>query len=952
MTDENCTLKTLSRREMYIVAKSASQSSLGKEEEIPPFFDVEEMDKIDPVMEIKEKIKELMKKEILVDVDILLRQTETVTKGRITNIQKLKVEETALSLWNWTIARDKNCVLAGVQKVQLHHVACKLMKFCEGDDSSEEIVRRQILMAVKTGKGYVDVGKSDLANEFFEIALDSLEKLYALLNKRSTRETDICEHKSDIEKGVFRILSFQAKSASAQGNHEKAITCVLRCKNLLMRLPQETRYLSYLCYNFGVDEYTLKRYEKSSFWLRQSYEIGKMDRKYSNGQKMQAKVLRLLSTVYLDWGNRGHEFKALMAVNMANEEDLHPAGLFLKIRILLKGDVLEAELGTAIAELLHHEFPLDFFVDVAKLLLEHERQTIALGFLDSVAEKFKGFPDVGKVIILHIELLIQTKNESLAQNMIEGVIADHNQGKCLDPETLDHLHHVLWDRAAKYYKEEKYYEALEWYTYSFQLYSSGQIEKNIASLERNMAACFLRLKEPLKGKEALKKAERHHPNCIFTYFYFYKIAILENDMEAASNAIDEIEKAVTDPDSKTWMSEQSLAGLLKLAAQFALENKQHWAAIKALECLSLHLDDCGLIAENFKCLVPLIMYKITGKPREEITADLENLLKYLTAAYYRYAEEFGKDTPTLETRVSEVQWFRKIAWNFAVLSGSCLRLTKDLFLISFKFSRLCPSEKTVLLEQRSCLLMAVSIGLQIGQSSSTEQNELLMEALQHIETYWNIGKYLEETGNLPEDPADELLLLYEFEARVKLNDPRVTSLLDKMLQRPNIDIKTLEKIASLAMEPPAYFPSFAKKALRKIVTIVSKCEPFDTVTFSNCIHNLIQLTLPSDVAEADVYALEESQAYFEEALKFLDILVVRNSYPDAEISWLMVRAWNIGVYYNSFGSYNKAEQWCRIAMFFLNHVRGIHSSYRRKMTAFYDVLLDRLPGAKGPSPSK
>ncbi|XP_034971208.2 testis-expressed protein 11 [Zootoca vivipara] len=910
------------------------------------------MDKIDPVMEIKEQIEELMKKEILVDVDILLRQTETVTKGRITNIQMVKVEETALSLWNWTMARNKNCVMADVQKVQLHHVACKLMKFCEGDDPSEEIVRRQILMAIKTGKGYVDVGKSDLANEFFEIALDSLEKLYALLNKRSTRETDICEHKSDIEKGVFRILSFQAESAVAQGNHQKAVTCVLQCKNFLMRLPQETCYLSRLCYNFGVDEYTQKRYEESSFWLRQSYEIGKMDRKYSSGQEMQAKVLRLLSTVYLDWGNRGHEYKALMAVNMANEEDLHPAGLFLKIRILLKGDVLGAELGTAIAELLRHEFPLDFFVDVAKLLLEHERQTIVLGFLDSVAEKFKGFPDVGKVILLHIELLIQRMNESLAQNIIECVIADHNQGKCLHPETLDHLHHVLWDRAAKYYKEEKYYEALEWYTYSFKLYSSGQTDKNIASLERNMAACFLRLKEPLKAKEALEKAERHHPNCIFTYFYFYKIAILENDMEAASNAIDEMEKAVTDPDSKTWMPEQSLASLLKLAAQFALENKQHCAAIKALECLSLHLDDCGLIAANFKCLVPLIMYEITGKPREEITADLENLLKYLTAAYYRYDEEFGKDTMTLETRVSEVQWFRKTAWTFAALSGSCLRLTKDLFLISFKFSQLCPSDKTVLLDQRSCLLMAAAIGLEIGRSSSTDQKELLMEALRHIESCWNIGMYLKETGNLPEDPADILLLLYEFEARAKLNDPKVTSLLDKTLQRPNIDIKTLETIASLAMEPPAYYPSLAKKALRKVLTIVSKCVPLDTLTFSKCIHNLIQLSLPSDVAGADVYALAESWAYFEEALKTLDSMVLRPSYPDAEIFWLMVRAWNIGVYHNSFGRYNKAEQWCRVAMFFLNHLRDICSSYRRKMTGFYQVLLGRLPGANGPSPNK
>ncbi|CAI5793379.1 testis-expressed sequence 11 isoform X2 [Podarcis lilfordi] len=919
--------------------------------DMEPFFSVDELDIIDPVMEIKEQIEELMKKEIVVDVDTLLGKTETVTKGSITNIQKVKVEETALSLWNWTTARNTNCVMADVQKVQLLHVACKLMKSSEGDEPSEQKLRREILMATKTGKGYANVGKSDLANEFFEIALDSLKQLYVLLKKRSPREIDIGEHKSDIESGIFKIISFQAESAVAEGDHQKAVTCVLQCKNILMSLPQKTCYLSRLCYNFGVEEYTQKRYEESSFWLCQSYEIGKMDRKYSNGKAMQAKVLRLLSNVYLDSGIRGHEHKALVAVTMANEEDLHPAGLFLKIRILLKGDVLEAELGAAIDELLRHGFTLDFFVDIAKLLLEHERQTTALDFLDSLAERFKGFPDFGKISLLQIELLIQTTNESLAQNIIEGVIADHNQGKFLRPETLDHLHHVLWDRATKYYKEGKYYEALEWYTYSFKLCSGRQIESNIASLERNMAACFLRLKEPLKAKEALKEAERHHPNCIFTYFYFYKIAILENDVAAASHAIDEMERAVTDPDSTTWMSEQSLANLLKLAAQFALENRQHCAAIKALECLSLHLDDCGLIAADFKCLVPLIMYKINGKTGEEITSDLENLLKYLTAAYYRYDEEFGKDMTTFETRVNEVQWFRKTAWTFAAMSGGCLRLTKDLFLISFKFARLCPAEKTVLLDQRLCLLMAIAIGLEMGRNSSTGQNELLVEALRHIEICWDIGRYLKETGNFSEDSSDTLLLLYEFEARVKLGDPKVISLLDTILERPNIDTKMLESIASLAMAPPAYYPSLAKKALRKLLTI-SKCEPFDGLTFSKCIHSLIQLTLPSDLPGADPYALVESQGYFEEALKILDSMVLRSSYPDEEIFWLMVRAWNIGVYYNTLARYVTAEQWCRVAMFFLNHLRDICTSYRRKMTAFYQVLMDRLPGAKGPSPNK
>lgn len=51
------------------------------------------------------------------------------------------------------------------------------------------------------------------------------------------------------------------------------------------------------------------------------------------------------------------------------------------------------------------------------------------------------------------------------------------------------------------------------------------------------------------------------------------------------------------------------------------------------------------------------------------------------------------------------------------------------------------------------------------------------------------------TGDFHKDPTDTLLLLYEFEARAKLNDLSVGSLLDRVWELPEIDIKTLETIA-------------------------------------------------------------------------------------------------------------------------------------------------------------
>lgn len=53
-------------------------------------------------------------------------------------------------------------------------------------------------------------------------------------------------------------------------------------------------------------------------------------------------------------------------------------------------------------------------------------------------------------------------------------------------------------------------------------------------------------------------------------------------------------------------------------------------------------------------------------------------------------------------------------------------------------------------------------------------------------------------GNFPLDPTDTLLLLYEFEARAKLNDPKVETVLESVLELQNVETKMLETIAGIA----------------------------------------------------------------------------------------------------------------------------------------------------------
>ncbi|XP_066861379.1 testis-expressed protein 11 isoform X5 [Anser cygnoides] len=825
-----------------------------------------------------------------------------------------EVEEGAISLWNWAVTKHMGSVINDEQRAKLRFVACRLVCLCEGSDPPEGTIRRQILMSMKTGKGWIDIGKADLADEFLEIALNAV----------------------------------------AQGDFQKAVMCVQRCKDMLMKLPKETCYLAILCYNFGVETYERKKYEQSSFWLSQSYDIGKMDMKYSVGKEMRAKVLRLLATAYFEWDCKQYLDKALKAISLANEENLHPAGFFLKVKILVRSGASDEEINSAVAEFMHHELSLDFCLNAAKLLLENGRESVGFDFLNSVAERFESSPDLGKITLLYIEFLLQNKRELLAKQKVEEIIIGHYTGKQLLSETLNRLHIILWDTAAKHYEAKSYSEALHWYNYSVSFYTPGQIDQNLAKLQRNMASCYLHLKEVDKAKEAVKEAERCDPNSIFTQFSVYKIAVMEDDTDKAVEAVIEIGKLAeksSQREDKPTVDENTGTNLLSLAAQIALENEQQVVAIKALEYLSEHSRDCRQVFAALKCLVRLVLSKVVAENEEKRDKDIKSMLTYLTLAHRKLAEPFTEENLARDIRTFEAHWFRKVAWNLAVQFKDCPEKMRDFFVLSFKLSQFCPSDKAVLIAQKTCLLMAAAIDLELGrqQITSFEQMEFLTQALQHLQACKEIWKVLKLTGDFAKDPTDTLLLLYEFEAKSKLNDPTLNNLMESVWEQPQIEVKTLEIIASLAMEPPARYPVLCKKALQGALNLHRKQTAIDAVKFSKCLHSLINLSLPTGVTDLDACVLQEVWGYFEDALS---VISSTDGYPEIETLWLMTRAWNTGIFQYTIGKYKEAEQWCGLGMRFLNHLGSLKKTYEGHMVGLYSEVLDKLDRAKGFIPNE
>ncbi|XP_031158808.1 testis-expressed protein 11 isoform X2 [Sander lucioperca] len=864
----------------------------------------------------------------LADYDEVIEKLFSEVSG-LENFPKIpdpQLEECAIQLWNWAVTKNVGTTISKNQKAKVRHVACSLLYCFEPENPTEGVIRKQILMASKTGRTWLDCKNPQMADNFLKFAVKSLETLYGQLTSRGDGADDITSSKGDVEKDLLRILSCQAESALSQGNNHEAVVYMQRCKDMLLRLPKDTAYLSLMCYNFGIDTYNLRKFEDSAFWLSQSYEIGKMNVKYAPGSEVQAKVLRLLATVYLEWDCQRFQEKALNAVSLANKECVSASGLYLKIRILLRCGAADDHIRAGLNEMLESKVYLEVCLSTVKLLMSEDREVLAFEYLKRVCQHFESSPDLGTALVLHIELLLQRGKELLGKQKIEDIITGHYTGKQLTPQALTRLHVMLWDKASKHFEAKNYAEALQWYNYSLSFFKAGQMEPNSAKLQRNRASCFLQLKQLEKAKEAIKEAERCDPDSIFTQFSVYKIAVQENNVEKAAEAVNAmglLSKSRVASEDGLLVSENAASNLLSLAAQIALENEQQETAMKALETLCENSKDEAQVLTALRCLVRLVLSTVEKSSDEMRNGNLDVVLPYLKMALQKVSQQ---SCMTVEQRTEESNWFRKIAWNSALQCEKSPDRMRDFFVLSYQLSQLCPPDRTLLMGQKTCLLMAAAASLEICRKSlHSVQTEELTQALEHIQICWEVWKTLKASGSSPMDPTDTLLLLYEFEARAKLNDPKVETVLESVLELENVETKVLETIAALAMEPPAHFPLLCKKALRVALSLHRKQPQADLARCSKCVHSLIKLSLPSGVSEVEAHVLEEVWDYYEEALSI--IAAAPDDFPEMETLWLLTRAWNTGILLYSLAQYPEAEKWCGLAMSFIRHLGSLQESY-------------------------
>ncbi|XP_061405022.1 LOW QUALITY PROTEIN: testis-expressed protein 11 [Lethenteron reissneri] len=884
----------------------------------------------------------------------LLSMVETLSRAETKLDNADEVESSAVQLWNWVVAKKMGNQISEECNAKLRHSACKLLCLIETSTLSPTTIQRQILMAMKTAHSWMDCKKFNLCEEF----LDGAENNVGHLMKANGGLPTDSPERVDVQIHLFKVHCLQAELAVNRGRHEKGSALFFRCRDMLLSLPQETVYLSMLCYNFGIETYEQKQFEECIFWLRQSYDIGKMNSKYSASSTHQAKSLRLLAKVYMDWDVIKYSEKALHALEIATTEEPHSEGQLLKVKILTQCKASETAILEAVEDLFKQDKPVTHALTALRSLLHDNRESLCSSCLETLTKHMQHSLEFGQILLFKLEFLLHFGHESLARQHVEECITGHYTGRPLSDSVKKLFQAMIWEQAAKFYEVSDYATALKWYNCSASLYSPGSNDENLGRLHRNRSTCYQHMLQYEQAMEAAKEAQHCDPDSINTNFVIFQLTLSTGNIQGATEALSKMEMLSKSAENKdSSLEPNSLSELLELAAQLGLEYKQNKLAAKALEIFSSTSSDIKKTLHALKCLVRL---RITEDEEEDkLTKDMAPMISYQQTALEKLKDCDGK--LTVEERDADANWFKSIAWNFALDSENGPENMETFFMLSYQLSRLCVEDVPQLLAQKTCLVMAAGAALQLGRDSTgDEQLAQLTRVLEHTEACRKVDARLRtevKVGQPQRDPSSTLMRLYELEAKAKLcslegecsnrtsvASPRLEEALQSLFDLPDVEPHALETAAALLMDPPAHYLNLSKKALRFAFSMHLKRTPVNTETCSKILHSLIQASLPRGVME-DADSDDEAWGYFQDALFLL--ADKQDEYPELQVLWLLTTAWNRGVAVLTYGRASKvAERWCSLAMRLLTHLTSLKSSYQQKLTPLYTDILERVEKAK------
>ncbi|CAG8478234.1 1586_t:CDS:10 [Paraglomus brasilianum] len=846
--------------------------------------------------------------------------------------------------------------------------------------TDETVGIKLIALATKVGKAYIDCGMTEKADE-----------VYRSMNEHEANVLASQDESDDLRKSKASTLTtFYASRAEVAWKLANTHIANLMMqhatadKYLIYCSMREVNYVCQVCLTIGYQLSKDNKISEAITWLKKCHDVAEFmkGKRCHETMLILTKSLNLLASCYLKKSIQDVSALHLAENAIATCLERDPGNLLamsLKIKMLKQNGADFSGIEQAYKELMS---PQQVAKDELKILLNAAHfiaelnPRVSLDGLDMLLEKT--LADLGNMELVentivakfHIMGNIGKKNDM--ENIMKSV--EVTVGSARDYTFQKNNYSMPNDTMAKWRRklrgmsghsneqslelpqtvilmsviqQEKNYElAKSWYTFAYKFIASSEVDnRNAAILQRKISLCDLERHAVSDAINAVTLAQKHEANSAANYYIMFNIALEINDVD---NAIKHLHQMCNSNDFHTNM--------LTIAANEAYKRNNKEILIEVLREILLkrreNQDALGVdIMVLLRCLI-----RLTHKAIESAREDEQQALRQYLLGYFEIAiTVIGLDasssplTDVMLTKqdLNELEWYYKTAWNIALefcQNPASASIAIQLFGIAYKFLELYKEETVEILAwKRLCLFTCIAGRIfQSRDSIVMEEKESLLEkSLADIILYQKIRNVLQmrkqlnsETIVEPQQAESDVMLvfLFEFEAKLQLKRwNEIREMLDDARKYElNMPFKVYERMMELLIIDRECPSEILSATLQALLNSLSSQPHSEYTRFSRWFRMLLISALHQDKHVAHQYFVQAT-----------DILknCPHQSYPEEEIQWMMVTAWNQGVDYYSARNFEEARKWCETAIMFCRSVEN-GSFYEQEMRELFVEIVD------------
>ncbi|XP_023238282.1 testis-expressed protein 11-like isoform X2 [Centruroides sculpturatus] len=495
------------------------------------------------------------------------------------------------------------------------------------------------------------------------------------------------------------------------------------------------------------------------------------------------------------------------------------------------------------------------------------------------------------------------------------------------------LHAIELVDTQGYFKEKLYEDAVQCYQCCLLIYEEltntnnhHNVQDHMNWLKRQLSFSYIEAGLVDKAKELLDDTEFIKNGDVLSMLLALKIGILSKDKKLIEETVNVIVLKINN--QKTCINDAVSTALVHLVMKYyrlALENNGVEFNIQIFD--KLYDNILGNYPIKLKLLQCSIQVQISHGEENldfnKILSDVEKSEECLQAI---------QDDQEIEDKCV---WFSKICWNMAIQENVPQFYVYRLFSMGWKIMNILKEVNVdVITRRNNFLLLAVASGLYMFRSENETNLNSLSEMIFMIDQYKKSNNL---TGNVEHDNTFiQILLLYEFEIRIKLKSPTLQNCFECMSNMTQLDAKFFELISSLSMEHNLLYYRITINALKLAITKNLKNECIDVMQLSRNYHSLIHVMLKVlNSGKTDIY--KETLSCLTELLRIIQTKL-NKQYPEIELVWVMVECWNCGIYFLMRNNTENAYEWCNLSLKFLQYLNALKSVHEDKMRKMFKEL--------------